>query len=433
MNDKAVSDEKKVEGSQLPRNVWAVTITSFLTDISSEMLFNLLPLYLFNVLGVRTSFIGIIEGAAASVASLMKLASGWLSDRLGARKWLAVSGYALSTVIKPLLYFTTTWPGVLGVRFGDRLGKGIRTAPRDALVADSVREEQRGFAFGLHRAGDTAGAVVGIGIALAVVLSTRQPSGGLERGTFQTVVLLSALPALMAVLVLALGSREVDGQKTRGSNDHGPPPESGEDAVRSAPLGREFWVFIAMSMIFGLGNASDAFLILRGRVVGLSVAGVLGMMLTFNLVYSLVATPAGRLSDRVGRRRMLIGGWLFYSVVYLGFWRVSAGWQAWGLMLLYGFYYGLTEGSQRAYIADLVSSSHRGRAYGILHTVLGVAAFPASLIAGVLWQGAGAWQGFGPGAPFLFGAIAALIGALGLMLIPTNTARGMKGDNTRNG
>lgn len=424
MNDEAGSRQEQGEKGQLPRNVWAVTITSFLTDISSEMLFNLLPLYLFNVLGMRTSFIGIIEGLAGSVASLTKLASGWLSDRLGARKWLAVSGYALSTVIKPLFYFTTTWPGVLGVRFGDRLGKGIRTAPRDALVADSVREEQRGLAFGLHRAGDTAGAVVGIGIALAVVLSTRQPSSGLERATFQTIVLLSALPALLAVLVLAIGSREVNGINSQTVKYQSRRPDAEKDSTSSAPPGREFWIFIGMSLIFGLGNASDAFLILRGRVVGLSVAGVLGMMLTFNLVYSLVATPAGRLSDRIGRRRMLIGGWLFYSLVYLGFWRVSAGWQAWGLMLLYGLYYGLTEGSQRAYIADLVPSPYRGRAYGILHTVLGVAAFPASLIAGVLWQGAGAWQGFGPGAPFLFGAIAALIGALGLMFLPTKPARG---------
>jgi MFS family permease len=265
---------------------------------------------------------------------------------------------------------------------------------------------------------------VGIGIALAVVLSTRQPSSGLERATFQTIVLLSALPALLAVLVLAIGSREVNGINSQTVKYQSRRPDAEKDSTSSAPPGREFWIFIGMSLIFGLGNASDAFLILRGRVVGLSVAGVLGMMLTFNLVYSLVATPAGRLSDRIGRRRMLIGGWLFYSLVYLGFWRVSAGWQAWGLMLLYGLYYGLTEGSQRAYIADLVPSPYRGRAYGILHTVLGVAAFPASLIAGVLWQGAGAWQGFGPGAPFLFGAIAALIGALGLMFLPTKPARG---------
>jgi MFS family permease len=411
------------ENDRLPRNVWVVTITSFLTDISSEMLFNLLPLYLFSVLGVRTSFIGLIEGVANSVASLMKMISGWLSDRLGTRKWLAVCGYALSTLIKPLLYFTTTWPGVLGVRFGDRLGKGIRTAPRDALVADSVSEEQRGYAFGLHRAGDTAGAVLGIGIALAVVLFARHPAGELERSIFQTIVLISAVPAVLAVFVLALGSRDVvefDRQDT-------PPEESGEvenERARGAGIfNRAFWVFVSMTVLFGLGNASDAFLILRGRVVGLSVAGVLGMMLTFNLVYSLAATPAGRLSDRVGRRTMLIGGWIFYGLVYLGFWRVSAGWQAWSLMLLYGLYYGMTEGSVRAYVADLVPSEFRGRAYGVLHTTVGLVAFPASLVAGLLWQGAGDWRGFGPGAPFLFGAITAFLAAFGLIFLPVRSDR----------
>ncbi|MGD8552387.1 MAG: MFS transporter [Anaerolineales bacterium] len=402
----------------LPRNVWAVTITSFLTDVSSEMLFNLLPLYLFNVLGVRTSLIGVIEGLADSVASLMKMVSGWLSDRWGNRKWLAVSGYALSTVIKPLLYFTTTWSGVLGVRFGDRVGKGIRTAPRDALVADSVDEGQRGLAFGLHRAGDTAGAVLGIGIALVVVLVARHPTGGLERDTFQTVVLLSALPALLAVFVLVFGVREVSDREAQDVGEDQIAVGGSKDQISEPTPGRAFWIFIAIAVIFGLGNASDAFLILRGRVVGLTVPGVLGMMLSFNLVYALVATPAGRLSDRVGRRTMLIGGWLFYALVYLGFWRVSTGWQAWALMLMYGLYYGLTEGSLRAYVADLVPASYWGRAYGILHTALGVVAFPASLIAGLLWQGVGSWKGFGPGAPFLFGAVSASLAAAGLLLLP---------------
>lgn len=408
---------------RLPRNVWAVTLTSFLTDISSEMLFNLLPLFLFSLLGVRTAYIGLIEGLAETVASLMKMVSGWLSDRIGSRKWLAVSGYALSTVVKPLLYFTTTWFGVLGVRFGDRLGKGIRTAPRDALVADSVQEEQRGFAFGLHRAGDTAGAVIGIGVALLVVLQARNPDGGLGRSTFQEIVLLSTVPAAIAVLVLAFGSREVHDQPApEGAGVRVDEPEREENGSGTG-LSRAFWLFVFMAVCFGLGNASDAFLILRGRVLGLSVAGVLGMMLTFNLVYSLVAIPAGRLSDRIGRRKMLIGGWSFYALVYMGFWRASAGWQAWGLMLLYGLYYGLTEGALRAYVADLVPSNYRGRAYGFLHTALGVVALPASLIAGLLWQGAGSWDGFGPGAPFLFGAIMAGLGAVGLALLPENVNR----------
>jgi MFS family permease len=260
---------------------------------------------------------------------------------------------------------------------------------------------------------------LGIGFALAVVSFAHHPDGGLERDTFQSIVLLSVLPALLAVFVLALGAREVGDKNVQVASDGRLKLESGGGKSVDATPGRAFWGFIAMAVLFGLGNASDAFLILRGRVVGLTVPGVLGMMLSFNLVYAIVATPAGRLSDRVGRRTMLIGGWLFYAVVYLGFWRVSAGWQAWVLMLLYGLYYGLTEGSLRAYVADLVPATYRGRAYGILHASLGVVAFPASLIAGLLWQGVGSWQGLGPGAPFLFGAITAIIASVGLLLLPT--------------
>lgn len=408
---------------RLPRNVWAVTLTSFLTDISSEMLFNLLPIYLFSVLGVRTTFIGLIEGLADTAASLLKMVSGWLSDRWGARKPLAVLGYAVSTVSKPFLYLASTWPGVLGVRFADRVGKGLRTAPRDALVADSVGEESRGIAFGLHRAGDTAGAVVGIAAAMAILSASRGAAGDLSRRTFQAVVLASVIPAALAVLILALGAREVrQRQATKTGAEDVAQPEPG-----SAALGREYRLFILLMVVFTLGNSSDAFLILRAKVAGLSVLGVLGMMLSFNLVYALVSIPAGVLSDRVGRRRLLLGGWLFYALVYLGFWRAESGWHAWGLMLLYGVYYGLTEGVARAYVADLVPAERRGTAFGTLHTAVGVTALPASLIAGALWQGAGKWQGFGQGAPFLFGACMALAAAAGLATFLPDKRRGTQG------
>ena len=189
---------------RLPRNVWVVTATSFLTDISSEMLVHLLPLFLANILGVRFSVVGLIEGVAETTASLLKVFSGWLSDRLGDRKWLTVAGYSLSTIAKPFLYFATTWGAVLAVRFTDRVGKGIRTAPRDALVADSIDEKRRGLAFGLHRAGDTAGAMIGLIIALAVVFALQGSDLELSRPTFQTIVLISIPPAVLAVLVLSL-------------------------------------------------------------------------------------------------------------------------------------------------------------------------------------------------------------------------------------
>jgi MFS family permease len=402
--------EKGSNGSfrRLPRNVWVTTVTSFLTDISSEMLINLLPLFLFNVLGVRTTVIGLIEGVAETTASVLKIFSGWLSDRLRARKGLAVLGYGLSTIAKPFLYFATTWGWVLGVRFTDRVGKGLRTAPRDALVADSIDERQRGLAFGLHRAGDTAGAVIGLAIAWGVFLATQRGIAELTRATFQVIVLISVIPAVLAVLVIALGAQEV----TATSHETKPP------RLTLAGLDRRFLLFLVIVVVFTLGNSSDAFLILRAQTAGLSVSGVLGMMLIFNLTYALVATPAGALSDRVGRRKLLILGWGLYALVYLGFARASAGWHAWSLMVAYGMYYGLTEGVAKAFVADLVPSERRGTAYGVYNAAVGITAFPASLIAGMLWQGVGSWTGFGPSAPFLFGAALAAVAVVMLIRLP---------------
>lgn len=387
--------------ASLPRNVWVVTLTSFLTDVSSEMLSNLLPLFLFNVLGVKTNVIGLVEGIAETTASVLKVFSGWLSDRLGQRKWLAVSGYALSAFSKPFLFFANSWEWVLGVRFGDRLGKGIRTAPRDALVADSIDEKQRGLAFGLHRAGDTAGAVVGLLIAFGVVWFVQRADLRLELSTFRTLVLFSIIPAALAVIGLVLGAQETVIPAERRA--------ARAPSFSLAAFDARFKLFLFVVVLFTLGNSSDAFLILRAQAAGLPVLGVLGMMITFNAVYTLVSGPAGALSDRVGRRRLIVGGWAVYGLIYLGFARVTAGWQAWALMAVYGIYYGLTEGVAKALVADLVPAEKRGTAYGLFNAAIGLTAFPASFIAGILWQGAFGWNGFGPGAPFYFGAVMALL------------------------
>lgn len=422
MNDtmddpKADIGTKNDQPGSLPRNVWVVTLTSFLTDISSEMLINLLPLFLFSVLGVRTTFIGLIEGVADAVASLVKMTSGWLSDRLRVRKPLAVLGYAVSTVAKPFLYLATSWGAVLGVRFADRVGKGLRTAPRDALIADSIPESRRGFAFGLHRAGDTAGAVVGIGLAIAIILISQHGAAELSRETFQTVVLISIIPAVLAVITLAFGAQEIKPGSGIGSKQGSEALEEKQEGKTRGGLlstNRRFRNYILIMALFTLGNSSDAFLILRAQTTGLSVVNILVMMMTFSLIYTIISTPAGMLSDKVGRKRILVVGWVLYVVVYLGFARASAGWHAWALMALYGVYYGLTEGVARAFVADLVPSHLRGTAYGILYAVIGLIALPASVIAGVLWQGIGAWNGFGPGAPFLFGAGAAFLASVAL-------------------
>jgi MFS family permease len=375
-------------------------------DISSEMVINVLPLFLANVLGVKTNVIGLIEGVAESAASLLKVFSGWLSDKLRARKWLAVSGYALAALAKPFFYVANAWPVVAAVRWTDRVGKGIRTSPRDALVADSISEDQRGLAFGFHRAADTGGAVLGLSIALAAVWLAQRGAGELTESTFRLLVLISLVPAFLAVVALAVGAQDVPVKETRE-----------QPRISFRGLGRRFALFMLIVGIFDLGNSADAFLILRARERGLNIVGVLGMLITFNIIYTLVSTPAGSLSDRIDRRWVIIGGWLIYAMIYLGFALAEEGWHVWALYALYGVYYGLAYGTTKAMVADIVPAALRGTAYGTYNAVLGILDLPASLIAGVLWQGVGAWEGFGPSAPFLFGGALALAAALLMALV----------------
>jgi MFS family permease len=406
MAESTTPTQQKAGLRTLPRNVWAVSLTSFFMDISSEMVINILPLFLSNVLGVKTNIIGLIEGVAEATASLLKVFSGWLSDQLKARKWLAVTGYGLSSLAKPFFYFANSWGMVAGVRWADRVGKGIRTAPRDALVADSIDERNRGLAFGFHRAADTGGAVLGLLIALGAVWLAQAGDMELNRATFRTVVLISLAPAFLAVLSLALGAEDVPVTSKR---------QMPKFAFSS--LGKRFCLFMVIVGLFDLGNSSDAFLVLRAQERGLSVIGVLGMLVTFNLVYTLVSTPAGSLSDRIGRRGVIVGGWLVYAIIYLGFALAGTGWHVWVLYAIYGVYYGLAYGTTKAMVADIVPEALRGTAYGTYNAVLGILDFPASLIAGFLWQGAGTWGGFGASAPFFFGGAMALVAAALMALV----------------
>lgn len=386
---------------KIPRNVWALSGTSFFMDISSEMILNVLPLFLANVLGVGTAVIGLIEGVAESTASLLKVFAGGLSDRMGARKPLAVGGYAVSALAKPLFYLASSWGVVAGARWADRVGKGVRTAPRDALIADSISPSGRGLAFGLHRAADTGGAVLGLLIAIIVVTQMQSSTSELGRDTFRTLVLVSLIPAVLAVMTVAFGVKEVRKKAT-----------ADRPRIGFRGLGRRFAVFLGIVALFDLGNFSDAFLILRAQERGLGVSAVLWTLLGFNLVYALISTPAGALSDRIGRRRVITAGWIAYAVIYLGFALAGTGTQIVLLYLSYGAYYGLATGTAKAMVADLVPVELRGTAYGSYHALLGVIDLPASLIAGVLWQGVGSWPGFGPAAPFYFGSATALAAAL---------------------
>jgi MFS family permease len=383
-------------------------------DISSEMVINLLPLFMANVLNVGTAVIGVIEGFAEATSSLLKLFSGWLSDRLQSRKWLAVIGYGLSAFSKPFFIINNIW-AIAAARWSDRVGKGIRTSPRDALVADSIDEKQRGLAFGFHRAADTAGAMLGVLFALIIIWLMHLDAGSsinsLGDDTFHFIVYVSLIPAVLSVLSLAIGAKD-----TKIKNHRALP----KFALRS--LGKDFILFISIVSLFTLGNSSDAFIILRAQDRGVNLIGITAMLVVFNLVYSLVSTPAGILSDKVGRKKLILGGWIVYALIYTGFALSERPWHVFVLYVLYGIYYGMAYGTSLAMIADIVPENMRGTAYGTYNGVVGILSFPASVIAGVLWQGIGGWKGFGASAPFYFGGGMALFAAVLLLLWkPKNT------------
>jgi MFS family permease len=387
----------------ITRNVVMLGVVSLLTDVSSEMLTYLIPLFLANVLAASPAVIGLIEGLAESAASLFRLVSGWLSDRFERRRLLIGAGYASSVAGKALFLAATAWPVVLAARLGDRFGKGIRTAPRDALIADSTPPQARGRAFGFHRALDTTGAVVGVGIAALVVQYLQGDVLRLGGETFRTLVLIALVPGAAAVLVIWLGVRDVPRAKAA------PTAPVGERAPRPpGPAGRTwqrfpvaFWLFVVASALFTLGNSSDAFLALRSQDLGMPVRDLLLVIVGFNVANALVATPAGALSDRVGRRGPIAVAWAIYAAAYLGFAVAGSSAPVVFLWLLYGAYYGISDAVGRALVADLAPLELRATGYGILNAVIGVLLLPASLIAGMLWDAVD------PSAPFWFGAACA--------------------------
>ena len=399
------TSRKRIWG--LNPNVFFLGIVSLLTDVSSEMIFTLVPLFLRNVLKAPFTAIGLIGGLSESIDAIFRIFSGWFSDKIGRRKLLAVLGYSISTVAKPFMYLASSWGAVLGIRFGDRIGKGIRTSSRDALIADSVSAGERGKGFGLHRAMDTFGAVLGLVIAAIIIYLVQ--GGGLELSlkTYQWLVLVGVMPAVLAVLVLLIFVRE-KAKKPPPSSSSGTGLSSGRP---TAGFDTRFKVFLAVMAIFTLGNSSDFFVILRVQNLEAPLIQVILMLVLFNATYVAVSLPAGILSDRLGRRRVITLGWFIYALVYLGFAVASSIWQVWLLFACYGIYYGIVEGVARAFVADLVVEEKRGTAYGLYHGVVGLTLLPASLIAGWLWQT------YSPAAPFYFGAGLAFLAMLGIMTL----------------
>jgi MFS family permease len=388
---------KKLFG--LHPNVFFLGLTSLLNDFSSELIFTLLPLFLTNILGVSTLIVGLIGGISGSADALFRIISGWYSDRIGQRKSFTVVGYAISSLAKPFMLVAASWGVVTGIRFADRTGKGIRNAPRDALVADSVSPTERGRAFGLQRAMDSSGAVIGLAAAAIIIYLVQGNAPDLELPTFHWMVIVGIIPGILGTLVAFFLIREVKGKKKE---------KAGEKAVSAGGFSRRFKIYLVILGIFTLGNTSDFFVILRAQNLGNSLIYVALILVMFNLVYTLIATPAGMLSDKLGRRGLLIVGWLVYAAVYAGFAVANAPWQVWILFAAYGVYYGVVEGVSRAFVADMVPVEKRGTAYGWYNGVLSIALLPASLIAGWLWEAVS------PASTFYFGAGLAFLAAIGI-------------------
>jgi len=330
-----------------------------------------------------------MEGVAESLASLLKLFSGALADKLGVRKPIVTAGYTVSSLAKPIVAVASSPWHVLAVRIADRTGKGIRTAPRDALIADSVDESQRGVAFGLQRTMDHAGAVTGP-LAAALLLS-------LLAGNMRLVFALSAVPALLCIVVLAVFVREVHPERRL---------EKSKTVLTLRPFDRVFLVYLAVVFLFTLGNSSDAFILLRASDMGLSMTLVPVAWVVLHVVKMVTSMPAGIVSDKVGRRKLIVAGWVVYAAVYAGFAVGHAPAHAWTLFAVYGVYFGFTEGVEKAFVADLVPADLRGTAYGAFNFAVGIGALPASVVMGILWSS------FGPRWAFGFGAGLALLASL---------------------
>ena len=407
--------------SLLKGNVGALAGTSFLNDTASEMAYPLLPLFLVGMLGAGPAFLGVVEGIAESTASLAKLGGGFLSDRVGRRKILVVWGYGVAALVRPLLALAAAPWHVLAVRFTDRIGKGVRSAPRDALLVDSVPSHRKGTAFGLHRAADHAGSVLGPLLAAGILL--------LAPDNLRLVFALTAVPGVLTVLILVRGVKEVTPQGGTAGPDAGRTPlagaatdaapplsEGGDGPASLADLGPVFPRYLAVLVLFTLGNASDAFLLLRAQELGIHVAALpllWGALHVSKMLWNLVG---GALSDRFHPRPLILGGWLLYAGVYAGFALAGTAWQVWALFGVYGLFYGLTESPEKALVAEVAPPRLRARAFGLFHFAVGLGALPASLIFGLLW----AWKG----APAAF-ALGAALALASSALLPL-ALRGLK-------
>jgi MFS family permease len=378
----------------LSGNVLWLSVVSLLNDTASEMIYPLLPFFLVGTLGAGPAFLGVVEGIAESTSSLLKLGSGWFSDRFARRKPLVLGGYGIAAAVRPLTALAAAPWHVLAIRFADRVGKGIRSAPRDALLAESVAPAVRGRAFGMHRAADHAGAFLGPLLASALLV--------LFARDLRTVFALAAVPGALCVLVLLLRVRETPASpRARTVGMEATPTSAGPAFIR----------YLLVLGLFTLGNATDAFLLLRAGDLGVPLAAIPLLWAAHHIAKSAFSVPGGALSDRIGARATIVAGWIVYSATYVAFAFASAAWHVWLLFLVYGLFYGLTEAPEKALVAGLAREGHRGAAFGAFHFTVGITALPASILFGVLWTR------FGAPAAFLTGAGLALAAAILLPIV----------------
>ncbi|HPP74877.1 MAG TPA: MFS transporter [Armatimonadota bacterium] len=381
----------------LSRTVILLGFVSLLTDLSSDMLIPLIPIFLTTTIGAPVWALGLIEGVSESIASILRIYAGWLSDRFGRPKLLATSGYGLSSFAKPFLAIATNWLHVFAVRVADRFGKGVRSAPRDVIITETTAPEIRGRAFGFHRTMDTTGAVLGPLVAYAILLAFQGDNGN----AYRTVFLIGAVPALVAVAILGIFIPE----KPKEARPMQPPK------VKWSTFSRQLKHFLLIVAVFSVGNSSDAFLIIRATNVGVEVENVLLIYALFNLVSAIFSLPAGIASDKVGRGPLLLSGFIVFIATYLGFAMASTPLVVWILFSVYGLYVGLTAGVLRAYAADVAPAELRGTAIGAYYTVEGISLLAASTIAGLLWTY------ISPSAPFYYGAVMALFASVLLLFL----------------
>jgi MFS family permease len=380
--------------TRLPRNVWIAGFVSLFNDASSEMIYPLLPVFLTSVLGASRTSLGFVEGFAEATASLVKVASGVWSDRLRKRRLPMFLGYGFSLAARPLIAMAGSWGTVFWARFLDRVGKGVRTAPRDAVIADSTPAAIRGRAYGVHRALDTAGAAIGPGVAALLLAGFSWE--------IRSVLWLSIVPGIVALVFIAFIREEAPaaGGASRPS------------LAGAFRIGGPFRDFLVVTALFTLGNSSDTFLLLKAKSEGLSIGEVTGVYLLFNLFYAAVAGPIGAFSDRWGRRRVTGLSFFYYGAVYLGFALAGGAWQVALLFVLYGPFQAVEEGVKKAYLSELIPSGLMASGMGVYHAVKGIMLLPASLLTGYLWDRLGDTAAFSACA-----GLAALSGALFSLLV----------------